>query len=132
MSHDPELEAIIAHDAQVGLPGWTPVDAPADPFSLMLQRHSVISAKRYTETALLVGTNRFVTLLDDPSGRWRKGETGFMVENDYPEKYDLMLMLPSGSYYFYDNEVRYLGLTDEAQVAKVQAILDASPADAQD
>ncbi len=50
--------------------------------------------------------------------RWKAGEIGVVIENTYPEKYDVMVKLPDvktedgtmfkRELYFYENEVRVL------------------------
>lgn len=47
-------------------------------------------------------------LIDDPSGRFRKGDIGDLSNNDF-EKYEYKIELLDGrSYYFYKNEIELL------------------------
>lgn len=44
-------------------------------------------------------------LFDCPGGRWKAGDRGFAVPNDF-EKYDVKLITQRGIFYFHANEVR--------------------------
>jgi hypothetical protein len=49
-------------------------------------------------------------LIDDTVGRFKKGEVGILLENDYPEKYDFFVRLedPRRDFYFFKDEVKHL------------------------
>jgi len=47
-------------------------------------------------------------LIDDPSGRFKSGEEGLLVENDF-DKYDYRVKFADGrAYYFYKDEIEFL------------------------
>lgn len=107
----------------------------ADGLHAMLEERAKRAVEEYSDAI----DQRFavwwvVTKPDDRLGRWAKGDVGFEVANDYAEKYDVMLKLPTGDYYFYADEVEKV-LPDtplhEAALATIQAWIDAYEANAE-
>jgi len=48
-------------------------------------------------------------LIDDPSGRFKYGDIGNLVDNDY-DKYEYKIELSDGrAYYFHKNEIELIG-----------------------
>jgi hypothetical protein len=79
-----------------------------DALSVGLARARDQAAAKYAETSAIdtnPGPMRWQVLYSDGSGRWRVGDVGFEVENSYPEKYDRMLLLPQGEFYFHAHEI---------------------------